>query len=130
MKLSASSMQDFLGISFTKITEKELIATMPVTESTSQVHGFLNGGASLALCEICAGTLSLHILKNTDKTALGVQVSANHLKTANLGETVTCRVLPVKIGNSLHVFDVLVLNARDEILCKASVTNMVVTLKK
>ena len=80
MKLSASSMQDFLGISFTKITEKELIATMTVTERTSQVHGFLNGGASLALCEICAGTLSLHILKNTDKTALGIQVSANHLK--------------------------------------------------
>ena len=43
MKLSASSMQDFLGISFTKITEKELIATMPVPERTRQVHGLLNG---------------------------------------------------------------------------------------
>ena len=131
MELSvSSSMQDFLGISFTHITEKELTATMPVNERTCQVHGFLNGGASLALCEICAGTLSLHLLKNTGKTALGVQVSANHLKTAKSGETVTCKVTPVKIGNSLHVFDALVLNKNNEILCRASVTNMVVTLNK
>ena len=124
----SSSMQDFLEISFLEISDKEVIAKMPVSIKTCQVHGFLNGGASLALCEIAAGTFSLHLLKNTGKTALGVQVSGNHLKTARLGETVICKAEPIKIGKSLHVFDVKVLNENHQILCKATVTNMVVNL--
>ena len=128
MNQPISSMQDFMEISFLEISDKELKATMPVTEKTCQVHGFLNGGASLALCEICAGTFSLHLLKDTGKTALGVQVSGNHLKTACLGENVICEVVPIKIGKSLHVFDARVLNKNHEIVCKATVTNMVVSL--
>lgn len=124
----ASSMLDHLEISFVSITDEVLTAQMPVTEKTCQVHGFLNGGASLALCEICAGAYSRHFLKGTGKAALGVQVSGNHLHTARLGEIVTCRVTPIKLGSRMHVFQAQVLNAEGTLLSHCTVANMVVKL--
>lgn len=124
--LHSPSMQDFMGIEFLGVENNVLKAKMQVTERTCQVHGLLNGGASLALCEICAGYLSLELLKGSDKTALGVQVSANHVKSAPLGATVYCIVTPAKAGSRLHVMDCRVVNELDELLCKATVTNMVI----
>lgn len=126
MQTSNPTMQDFLGIKFLSSDHKKLIASMQVTERSSQVHGLLNGGASLALCEICAGTMSLKLLEGTEYTALGAQVSANHLRSAPLGAIVRCIVTPLKTGSRLHVMDCKVVNEKDEVLCSATVTNMVV----
>ena len=127
---SIASMQDFLEISFKEISNDKVIATMPVSHRTCQVNGFLNGGASLALCEICAGTGSLHFLKNSKEMALGIQVSANHLKTAYLNELVTCIATPIKLGKTLHIWEAIIKNDKDEYICKATVTNMVVAKTK
>ena len=114
MQTSNPTMQDFLGIKFLSSDHKKLIASMQVTERSSQVHGLL------------AGTLSLKLLEGTEYTALGAQVSANHLRSAPLGATVRCIVTPLKTGSRLHVMDCKVVNEKDEVLCSATVTNMVV----
>ena len=119
------SMQDFLGIRVTELSPSGLCATMPVTERSSQIHGLLNGGASLAMCEICSGTLSEYLLKGTGKIALGISVSASHLNTARLGETVTCTVRPVKIGRRLHVTEAEIRNGAAVILCRATLTHLI-----
>ena len=40
-----------LAIEVTAITEGSMVATMPVDERTTQIHGILNGGASVVLAE-------------------------------------------------------------------------------
>lgn len=121
-------MWDFLQIKTLCVTEQELIATMPVTEHTCQIYGLLNGGASLALCENCAGAFSVHLLElqglSRTTVALGISVSGQHLSTAALGETVTCTVTPLRTGKKLHVLEATVRNAKQQIVCRATVTNM------
>ncbi len=120
-----ASMQDFLDIKVSSVNADGLEATMPVTERTCQPLGILNGGASLALCEICASLYSQYRLQGSGKIALGAQVSANHLKSVPLGQSVRCVVKPVRIGSGLHVSECTIIDAKGALICKASVTCVV-----
>lgn len=125
MDKNAPSMLDFLGIKFEQTGPEFLRAKMPVTAHSAQIHGLLNGGASLALCEICAGAFSTQLIAPSGGTALGVQVSANHLRTAKVGDTVYCEIRPLRVGRTLHVLDAQVLSADRELICRATVTNAI-----
>lgn len=118
------SMQDFLGINIEKVDEKEAIASLFVSDKVCQIHGFLNGGASLALAEILAGTLSTFVI-DKDKKALGTSISANHLNVAKLNDTVKAHATFLKCGKRLHVIEVSIYKD-DLIISKATITNTIV----
>ncbi|MFB6307205.1 MAG: hotdog fold thioesterase, partial [Flavobacteriales bacterium] len=62
------SLIDHLGIEFQFLTEGEIKATMPVDKTTWQPHGYLHGGATLALAETVASVGSVFLIdtKNYD----------------------------------------------------------------
>ena len=50
-KLHSQTMVSMLGIEVTAITEDSMVATMPVDERTTQIHGISHGGVSVVLAE-------------------------------------------------------------------------------
>ena len=99
------SMGEHLGIKFITMEEGKVVATMPVDHRTCQPFGLLNGGASLALAEMVAGHGSVPLCAPGEMPC-GIQVSANHIAVAHMGDTVKGVATPVHIGRSTHIWDV------------------------
>lgn len=114
-----------LGITFYKSeNEDEVKATMPVNLHTCQPFGYLNGGASLALAECVAGHGS-NLLCDADSYAVGAQVSANHVSSVPVGQTVTAIGKIIHKGKSSHVWNVDILSESGKLVCSARIVNFV-----
>lgn len=107
----AGSLAGALGIALCPTDDDTVRATMPVDRRTCRPPGILNGGASLALAETLAGYGS-HALLGEHTAAFGMQVSANHISVAHMGDRVTGIATPVHIGRSTHIWDVAVTSER------------------
>lgn len=107
----ANSLAGALGITLCPTDDDTVRATMPVDRRTCRPPGILNGGASLALAETLAGYGS-HALLGKHTAAFGMQVSANHISVAHMGDRVTGTATPVHIGRSTHIWDVAITSER------------------
>lgn len=124
------TMGDFLDIRFTEVGEDYLKATMPVTSKNVQPMRLLHGGASVVLAETLGSVASwvIHDPK-TINGAVGVEVNANHLKSAREGDLVTGIVTPIKVGRNIHVWDIKIFNGSDELCCVSRLTTMILHKK-
>lgn len=128
-KMTANTMCEVLGMVFTEIGEESLTATMPVDHRTKQPAGLLHGGASVALAETLGSIASALCLKSNDKMPVGIEINANHLKSATSG-FVTGRCKPIRVGQSLHVWNIEIHNEKNELVCVSRLTVMIVDRKK
>ena len=118
-----------LGISLVEESvDGVFMATMPVDNRTCQNYGILSGGAPIALAETLAGYASY---KNCPPSHVpcGIQVTANHVNMARFGALVTAKARPVKVGRTMHVWDVEVFDEENLLISKISVTNMIIEKK-
>jgi 1,4-dihydroxy-2-naphthoyl-CoA hydrolase len=102
--LPAKTIHDTLGVKFTKLGDNFLEATMPVDDRTRQPYGILHGGASVVLAE-SLGSFASVLVAGPENLAVGIEVSASHLKSISSG-SVTGRVRPIRLGKSLHVWEI------------------------
>lgn len=99
------SMDDALGIQFEHIESQKLTASMPVNEKTRQPFGLLHGGASVALAETLASVGALVNIDQTKKTAVGLEINANHIRSARNGKVIgTAR--PIHRGAQTQVWEI------------------------
>ena len=125
-----NTMGDFLDIRITEVGKDYLKATMPVTSKNVQPMRLLHGGASVVLAETLGSVASWIIHDpNTINGAVGVEVNANHLKSAKEGETVMGVVTPIKVGRNIHVWDIKIYNSSDELCCVSRLTTMILHKK-
>ncbi len=111
-----------LGIEFITTPDTDsCMARMAVDERTCQPFGLLSGGASLALAEELAGVGSVSL--RPDKLPVGINVSANHIKAARIGDTVTATAHIVNAGKTLHVWNVEIKDTAGTLISTATVTN-------
>lgn len=106
-----NSMAGTLGIRLIPSPDENVVATMPVDKRTCRPHGLLNGGASIALAETLAGFGS-RLLCPQGKEPVGMQVTANHLSMAKMGDVVTATAQPFHLGHSTHIWDVEVVSGQ------------------
>ncbi len=118
-----------LGMEFTDIGDDYIVARMPVDARTKQPAGLLHGGASVALAESLGSIASALCLKSDQKMPVGVEINANHIKSATSG-FVTGRVSPLRVGQSLHVWNIEIHNEKQELVCTSRLTVMIVDRKK
>lgn len=128
-KIDAKSYEDsmigHLGIVFYESEkEDEVKATMPVNSHTCQPFGYLNGGASLALAECVAGHGS-NLLCEPGTYAVGAQVSANHISSVPVGQTVTAIGKIIHKGKSSHVWNVDIVSEYGKLVSSARIINFV-----
>lgn len=123
-EMCRGSLLDRLGIEFTFVSNHKVEADMPVDSRTIQPIGILHGGASIALAETVAGFGSQWICES-DETALGMQVSANHISSVSSG-TVHAVASLIHHGRKSHVWNVDILSDDRKLVSTIRVTNLIV----
>ncbi len=127
-KLGKNTLGDHLGMRFIAIGPDKIWASLPVDYRTIQPMGLLHGGASVALAETLGSVASqLCIPTAESKMAVGVEINANHLKSARSGR-VYGSVSPVRIGKSIHVWQINIKNPRGQLICTSRLTCMIVQM--
>lgn len=110
---------------FTEVGDDYLSATMPVDRRTYQPAGLLHGGASVALAESLGSLASVMCLPDETHMPVGVEINANHLKAVSSG-TVTGTVKPIKVGRSIHVWNIEIRDEANDLVCVSRLTVKIV----
>ncbi len=122
-----SNMGTAIGIKFLKISKTEMIAEMPVDERTVQPFRVLHGGASVSLAEtLCSVGAWTHLPEH--KTAVGVEINANHHRPVKEGGKVTGTATPIQIGRTIHVWETKIVDERGKLVCTSRCTLAIVDL--
>lgn len=119
---SRGNMIEHLGIEFTEITAEFIKAKMPVDHRTKQPFGLLHGGASVVLAETIGSIAALLAVPDMNQyKGVGVEINANHLKSARGGFVIgTC--IPLRIGKTLHVYDIKIHDDAEQLICASRLT--------
>ncbi len=119
------NMATIMGLEFNKLTKEECIATMPVHSATVQPFRVLHGGASVAMAETLASVGAwLHVPK--DKTAVGLEINANHHRPVKEGGQVTGVAKPIQIGRTIQVWDIRIMDEKERLVCTSRCTIAVI----
>lgn len=124
------NMGDALGLEFLIISRDEMRASMPVSENTTQPFGILHGGASVALAETLASIGAYLNLTDDTKTAVGLEINANHIKSVPLGRTVVGIARPLHRGAQTQVWETRIETTDGKLVCISRCTLAVVKLRK
>jgi uncharacterized protein (TIGR00369 family) len=113
-----------------KVGPGAAIAEMMLKEVHMNQRGIAQAGAIVALADAAAGWATMPALaENTHFTTL--ELKANMLRAARIGEVLHAEVKPVHIGSSTVVLDVLVYRreARNKPVARFSCTQLVLRAK-
>jgi uncharacterized protein (TIGR00369 family) len=124
-----NTMSDWLGIEFCEIGENFLIAKMPVDHRTVQPLGVVNGGAFCALAETVGSMAANLCLDRSQYVALGLDINANHLKSAGKGH-VYGTAKPFHIGKTTQVWEIQIHNDDKQLCCISRLTLSVIPLNR
>lgn len=124
------NMGNALGITFKKLSRTEMIAEMPVNENTVQPFGILHGGASVALAETLASVGAWLNLTDNSKTAVGLEINANHIKAVRKGQTVVGIAKPIHRGAQTQVWETRIETKAGKLVCISRCTLAIIQTKK
>ena len=123
--LNAGTLGEATGMRFTQVGPDYLRMAMPVDRRTVQPAGLLHGGASAALAETIGSVASACVIDRDREAAVGIELNCSHLRGVREGEVhATCR--PVRIGRTLHVWDVRIADDRGRAVCACRLTVSVI----
>jgi len=126
----SKNMGDAIGIQFIKLHRTEMIAEMPVDENTIQPFGILHGGASVALAETLASVGAWLNLSDNSKTAVGLEINANHIKAVRKGQKVIGIAKPIHRGAQTQVWETRLETESGKLVCISRCTLAIVRSKK
>ncbi len=126
--LGASCLPGHLDIKFEEVGHDYMVASMPVDKRTMQPMGLLHGGASVVLAETLGSVASHCCIDLVKNAAVGLEVNANHLSSA-LGGRVFGRVTPIKLGRTIHVWNIKISDETEKIICSSRLTVMILQSK-
>lgn len=109
-----------LGIEFIEVSGEKMIARMPIDERTVQPMGLLHGGASCVLAETL-GSIGASLNAGKNKVAIGIEINANHLKSATEGWA-TGIATPIRAGKSIQVWETKITDDKGVLLCVSRLT--------
>ena len=119
------SMGDFLGIELVARGDDTLTARMPVNARTTQPHGRLHGGASVALAET-VGSIAANLTLNSAVSAgVGLEINANHLRPVKEGN-VYGTAKAEALGRTTQVWTIRITDEADRLVCLSRFTVAVI----
>ncbi len=126
-QITLGELDEKMGVQILEQSVERVVATMPV-EGNRQSFGLLHGGASLAVGEAVGSWAAVIHASTLGKTAVGVDVSATHHKSARNG-TITITATPIHLGRTLTTHEVLITNDDGGRLCTLRITNLLLEKK-
>jgi 1,4-dihydroxy-2-naphthoyl-CoA hydrolase len=124
-ELNKNTLGEFFDINFTEVGPDFLKATMPVSSRTKQPFGLLHGGASVALAETIGSVASWCVVNRELFMGVGVEINASHVRSVTEG-TVTAICSPLKISGKTHLWEIKILNEKNDLCCVSRFTAMVI----
>ncbi len=121
------TMLEHLGIDITELGEDYIKGTMPVDHRTRQPMGLLHGGAHVVLAESLGSIAANLCLDNTKAYALGLDINSNHIKSSREG-IVTGIAKPIHIGNKTQVWEIKIVDEKQQLLNISRLTMMVLSI--
>ena len=125
-QLCSNSAVSYLGIEISAFGEDWIEATMPVDHRTIQPFGVLHGGVSVALAETI-GSLAGSLCLEEGKTAVGLDIHANHLRPVRLGK-ITAKATPINLGRNIQVWQIDIRTEENKLCCVSRLTLSVINL--
>ncbi|MCF8255141.1 MAG: PaaI family thioesterase [Bacteroidia bacterium] len=122
-----NTLSDWIGIEFIEIGADYLVAKMPVDHRTIQPLGVVNGGAFCALAETVGSMAANLCLDRTKFVALGLDINANHLKSAGKGH-VYGTAKAFHVGKSTQVWEIKISDDAGNLCCISRLTMAVVAI--
>ena len=123
---NANTMMENLGIEYIEVGDDYIIAKMPVDCRTVQPFRILHGGASVSLAESVGSVASICCIDLSKQQAVGLEINANHLSSAREGSFVFGRVSPIRIGKTIHVWQIDITDANGKRICTSRLTMAIV----
>ncbi len=127
--MGTNTLVSHLDIQFIEAGDDYLKATMPVDHRTVQPFRLLHGGASVVLAETMGSVASTLCIDINHKMAVGLEINANHLRSALEGSIVTATVKPIKIGRTIHVWNIEIVDEKERLVCTSRLTIAVIDRK-
>jgi uncharacterized protein (TIGR00369 family) len=108
-----------MGVRVLVATADSVVMSMPV-DGNRQPLGLLHGGANVVLAE-SAGSLAANLYAQPEAYAVGVDISATHLKSAIEGN-VTATAVPLKLGKTIAVYQIEIRDESGDLTCVSRLT--------
>jgi 1,4-dihydroxy-2-naphthoyl-CoA hydrolase len=122
-----NSLDEALGIEFVEIGQDYIVATMPANARTVQPFRILHGGANVCLAESLGSVASTLCVEDlTTHMAVGLEINANHLRSVPEGSSVTGTCRPIRVGRTVHVWEIQIRNESGDLTCISRLTVSVV----
>lgn len=123
------SVNTLLDIEITEIGPDFVKGEMPVDGRHVQPFGIIHGGVSVVLAETL-GSLASIMACEPGFSAVGLEVNANHLRPLPKGGRAYGTCTPVRIGRSVHVWNIEIRRDDGELTCVSRLTTAIIERKK
>lgn len=123
------SVNTLLDIEITEIGPDYIKGEMPVDGRHVQPFGIIHGGVSVVLAETL-GSLASLMACEPGFHAVGLEVNANHLRPNPKGGRAYGHCTPVRIGRSVHVWNIEMRRDDGELFCVSRLTTAILERKK
>ena len=123
------SVNTLLDIEITEIGPDFVKGEMPVDGRHVQPFGIIHGGVSVVLAETL-GSLASIMACEPGFSAVGLEVNANHLRPLPKGGRAYGICTPVRIGRSVHVWNIEIRRDDGELTCVSRLTTAIIERKK
>lgn len=123
-------LNELLGIVFTEETPQRVRAELPITDDVRQSHGYLHGGATLALLEAVASLGTQLHADLSRELPFGVNVNVTHRKSGVdgtvVGEAVLNREEASSKGHRKLFWDVVAFDDAGDVISDGTVLCLIV----
>ena len=127
-RFNQGNVNGLLGVRVTAVGDDFLEGEMPVDERHVQPFGIIHGGVSVVLAETL-GSLASVMCCEPGLGAVGLEVNANHLRPVPKGQVVRARCTPVRLGRTVHVWNIELRREDGELSCVSRLTTAIIERK-
>ncbi len=122
-EMCKNTLMETLGIEFVEVSDETITARMPVNSRVHQPDGVLHGGASVALAESVGSAGALVFLKRSDVVIRGIEISANHVKSAREGH-VYAHAKMIHRGRTTQLWHIDIRNDQNDLISFIKLTTL------
>ena len=123
------TIAEVIGLEIISIEDGRVTGKIPVDKRTKQPYGLLHGGASVVLAETLGSIGSHHLVSESGKGAVGIEINANHVRSEKSGWVYGTADIIHK-GKKIHVWGIEIKNEEGKLVCTSRLTVMIISLKE